>query len=173
MSIETGSGAFTVLLIVTIPLMVAYVLVVIPMFRRRGGVSSKKVVFVEALWLALVASTWIAINTVSLSWVPQHKQYESPGVQTLNVEAFMWGYNVSSTRLRAGVPVEITAKSLDTVHSFAVYSPEGDLLFTIMLMPGRTERLTFVFEEPGRYLVRCLEYCGDGHAFMLMYLEVG
>jgi len=83
----------------------------------------------------------------------------------------MWAYTLDSTVLKTGA-VKFVAKSLDTIHSFAVYSPSGEVLATIMLMPGMTEEITLELREQGEYTVRCLEYCGDGHAAMVSRFRV-
>jgi cytochrome c oxidase subunit 2 len=51
------------------------------------------------------------------------------------------------------------------MHSFAIYSPDGDVLFTMMLMPGLKgpTSIVYTFDKPGTYTVRCLEYCGINH----------
>jgi cytochrome c oxidase subunit 2 len=53
------------------------------------------------------------------------------------------------------------------VHGFAVYHPDGRVLFTMMLIPGmKPASLVHTFTEAGEYKVRCLEYCGIAHHAM-------
>lgn len=60
------------------------------------------------------------------------------------------------------------------MHSFAVYHPNGRVLFTMMLMPGLSKPTSLIhtFSEPGKYKVRCLEYCGIAHHGMRDELTV-
>jgi cytochrome c oxidase subunit 2 len=162
------------LVLVTVPFLAIFIALILKAARRggAGGRSLKAYALAEAIWLVSVTALWLFINSASLAWIPT-TTVPSGEVQELEVEAFMWAFNLTTTELHAGVPVKITARSLDTVHSFAIYSPDGELLFTLMLMPGGGgEELVYIFEKPGRYLIRCLEYCGDGHAFMMAYLTV-
>jgi heme/copper-type cytochrome/quinol oxidase subunit 2 len=34
------------------------------------------------------------------------------------------------------------------------------------------EEVTIVFDREGEYVVRCLEYCGDGHGYMYSKIRV-
>ena len=36
----------------------------------------------------------------------------------------------------------------------------------MMLIPGQVARNTYTFDEPGRYLLVCHEFCGSGHHLM-------
>ena len=45
--------------------------------------------------------------------------------------------------------------------------PDGALLTQVQAMPGYTNRLIYRFDRTGTYTVRCLEYCGIFHHFML------
>ena len=72
---------------------------------------------------------------------------------------------MSTREVEAGRPVRFSGRSSDTMHGFAVYHPNGRLLFTMMLMPGLSKPTSLIhtFEDPGTYKVRCLEYCGIAH----------
>jgi len=178
----SGLGAFLVLLYVTSPfLVVFFILVFLSVKRARQAeklakVSKKKLAVAEVLWLLLVASIWTVINVSSLSWIPAGigtaaLAVPAAGEQVLEIEAFMWGYNLSTTTLEAGTPIRIVAWSKDTIHSTGIYSPDGELLITLMLMPGMREQVVLNL-EPGVYRLRCLEYCGDGHAYMSAIFNV-
>ena len=84
-----------------------------------------------------------------------------------------WSYDISNREFEVGRPVRFSVKSADTVHGFAVYHPDGRVLFTIMLIPGvGPSSLIYTFTEPGSYKVRCLEYCGTAHHVMQDHLVV-
>jgi len=179
---ESSIGAFLTLLYVTSPFLVAFFLIVYLSVKRSRNeevlvkVSKKKLAVAEVLWLMLVASIWTGINIASLSWIPAGVgspalAVPAAGEQVLEIEAFMWGYNLSTTTLEAGVPTRVIAWSRDTIHSTGIYSPDGELLVTLMLMPGMREQVVLTL-DPGVYRLRCLEYCGDGHAYMSAVFNV-
>lgn len=68
--------------------------------------------------------------------------------------------------LPLGQVVEFRVTSLDVNHGFAVYNPHEQIIEQTQAMPGYVNRLRWKFDQPGTYEVRCLEYCGFGHAFM-------
>src|SRR5437899_4464944 len=62
------------------------------------------------------------------------------------------------------VRVELSAK--DVIHSFWVPSIGGKK----DAVPGRATELWIQAAKPGTYKWQCLEFCGDGHADMLITL---
>jgi cytochrome c oxidase subunit 2 len=62
------------------------------------------------------------------------------------------------------VRVELSAK--DVIHSFWVPSIGGKK----DAVPGRATELWIQADKPGTYKGQCLEFCGDGHADMLITL---
>ena len=70
-------------------------------------------------------------------------------------------------------PIIFEVTSRDVNHDFGIYNPQGHLIAQVQAMPDYTNYLRVVFHEPGRYWVRCLEYCGIGHAMMAKELTVG
>lgn len=126
----------------------------------------------EVAWFAVAFLAVAALNAASLPHAATGAAPAEPPAENVSVTARMWSFEISDRSLPAGEPVRFTAESADTVHSFAVYDPDGDLLFTRMLIPGTTQAITHSFDEPGTYTVRCLEYCGRGHSAMRDELEV-
>ena len=72
-------------------------------------------------------------------------------LQEINLTATSWAYDISNRQVEAGKPVRFSGKALDTQHGFAVYHPDGRLLFTMLMMPGLTKPTTVVhtFKDPG------------------------
>ncbi|MEM2237826.1 MAG: hypothetical protein QXR26_08060 [Candidatus Caldarchaeum sp.] len=178
MSLWTAPGALITFIYLTTPFIVAFLLVVFLSLRRgrreaRGPAGGMWLW--ELAWVLLVAAVWTVINLSSIGSVPEGLGgvvETGDRFQTLTVEAFMWGYRISPKQLAADVPVKLVASSIDTIHSVAVYSSDNRLLATVMLMPGMKEELVLRLPA-GKYLIRCLEYCGDGHPFMLGEFSVG
>lgn len=73
---------------------------------------------------------------------------------------------INDLSLPVGATVEFRLSSLDVNHSFAVYDARGVLVGQTQAMPGYVNRLRMQFDEPGRYEVLCLEYCGIAHHTM-------
>ena len=59
---------------------------------------------------------------------------------------------------------EVTSR--DVNHGFGIYNPEGQLIAQTQAMPDYVNYLAVTFHQPGHYTVRCLEFCGVGHAVM-------
>lgn len=74
--------------------------------------------------------------------------------------------SANEIRIPVGMPVTLTLKAADVIHSFWVPSLGGK----VDMIPGRTTQLRLTAERPGIYRGQCAEYCGGPHA--LMALEV-
>lgn len=80
---------------------------------------------------------------------------------------------IAALELPAGAMVEFRVTSLDVNHGFGVYDADGVLLGQTQAMPGYVNRLRLRLEQPGRYEVLCLEYCGMAHHVMRTAFTVG
>ncbi len=69
-------------------------------------------------------------------------------------------------QIPVGQVVEFRVTSFDVNHGFALYAPNGRIVAQVQAMPGYMNRLRWRFDEPGEYVVQCLEYCGLAHARM-------
>ncbi|MEO8633528.1 MAG: cytochrome c oxidase subunit II [Chloroflexota bacterium] len=65
-----------------------------------------------------------------------------------------------------GMKVRIELSAKDVIHSFWVPSVGGKK----DAVPGRATDLWIQADKPGSYKGQCLEFCGDGHADMLITL---
>ncbi len=70
--------------------------------------------------------------------------------------------------LPAGVPVHITLKSNDVIHSFWVPNLAGKQ----DLIPGRVTDILLLPTEEGVFRGECAEYCGTQHAHMALDVTV-
>ncbi len=174
-----GWGAFIVMLLLQIPFLIVFFSVV----NKKAFVDSEpsrtepgKYSFARYSWLVIVVVAFFAINITSIKYMPTiiDANAASEDVTEVNVKARSWLYEISNKTYKVGETVRFIAESVDTVHSFAVYHPNGKLLFTMMLVPGAGTQsaLTHTFTEPGEYKVRCLEYCGVAHHAMKNTLTV-
>lgn len=69
---------------------------------------------------------------------------------------------INALHVPAGRPVKLIMTSEDVIHSF--YVPA--LRVKQDLVPGRYTSLWFDAEKPGRYPLRCAEFCGTDHSVM-------
>ncbi len=173
-------GAFLVMLLLQIPFLIAFFYVV----NKKAFVDSEpgrtepgKYSFARYSWLVVAVSAFFLINFASIKYMPtivEANAATSPDVIDVHVTAKSWSYEISETTFEAGQTIRFLVNSVDTVHSFAVYHPEGKLMFTMMLVPGMetASAVVYTFTEPGEYTIRCLEYCGMAHHAMKDKLTV-
>lgn len=123
----------------------------------------------ERFWLSAVFVFFVTINLASLKFMPTvaaaHAATNGTALQEVELKAKSWTYEMSTRQVEAGKPVRFSGRAMDTQHGFAVYHPNGGLLFTMLMMPGVSKATSVVrtFTEPGTYKIRCLEYCGIAH----------
>ncbi len=168
---QSGWGAFTVLLFFQIPFVTVFLYIVYRKSFVDSGASdtaSKKMTRVETIWMSGVIGIFLLVNIVSIPYFPAISTSQAAkldkDIQDVDVTAMSWSYEMSEREFVVGRPVRFNAKSSDTVHGFAIYHPNGRILFTMMLIPGVSKSsLIYTFKDPGTYKVRCLEYCGLAH----------
>jgi cytochrome c oxidase subunit 2 len=171
----SGWGAFWMTLFMLVPFAAVFYYVV----RRKSIVdptpeatARSKISQVEVAWLAFVLVVFVGVNLASLKYMPTlataHAATTRTDIQNVDLTATSWAYDLSSRRVEAGRPVRFSGRSSDTMHGFAIYHPDGRMLFTMMLMPGLSKPTSLIhtFRDPGTYKVRCLEYCGVAHHAM-------
>jgi len=171
----SGWGAFWMTLFMLVPFAAVFYYVL----RRKSIVDPSpaataraQISQVEVSWLAVVLVVFVGVNLASMKYMPilasARAASERSDLQSVDLTATSWAYDISNRRIEAGRPVRFSGRSSDTMHGFAVYHPDGRLLFTMMLMPGLTRPTSLIhtFDDPGTYKVRCLEYCGIAHHTM-------
>lgn len=92
--------------------------------------------------------------------------------QVVKVSGMQWAWQISPDTVEVGSAVEFQVTSSDVNHGFAIYSPDGRIVAQTQAMPGYTNKIVHVFDQPGSYPVMCLEYCGLGHAPMTAAITV-
>lgn len=77
---------------------------------------------------------------------------------------FFW--SLTPDHVPAGTRVRFDVTSVDVNHGFGIYDPHGRLVGSVQAMPDYHNKLDLTLGEAGRYVIRCLEYCGLNHATM-------
>jgi cytochrome c oxidase subunit II len=155
-------------------------------FRDRPGRVPQQIHgqnTLELVWT--VVPTLMVISFTALSWqrLELINDVNSNVAMTIKVEGAQWSWAFTypdqpmfklpdGTTLEAGeqldIPVgqkiklELTAK--DVIHSFWVPNLGGKK----DAVPGHTTALWIQADRPGTYKGQCTEFCGDGHADMLI-----
>lgn len=125
-------------------------------------------------WLFVVLLIgFIVVSYATLHRFPlplQHGPLQA--AQVVNVVGHQWSWELSTTQIEAGVPIEFRVTSADVNHGFAIYAPDGRIVTQTQAMPGYTNKILYTFDQPGTYTIRCLEYCGLAHHVMTAELNV-
>lgn len=90
---------------------------------------------------------------------------------TYRVTAQQYGFLMPHT-VPLGRRVDFAVTSSDVNHGFGIYDPQGRLVAQVQAMPHYVNHLQITFKQRGTYTVRCLEFCGIGHAYMRSQFEV-
>ena len=107
----------------------------------------------------------------SLTRTPYGHDLRTPGT-VVQATGHQWVWELTPSTVRAGELIEIRVTGADVNHGFAVYDTNDRLVTQTQAMPGFTNVIRWVFTAPGKYRVRCLEYCGLGHHTMVADLTV-
>jgi cytochrome c oxidase subunit 2 len=124
----------------------------------------------EQTWLVAVLAILVALLFATIFFTPYGKS--APDGQIVRVVGSQFAWEVEPSTVRAGEPVEFQVHAADVNHGFAVYDPDGALVFQIQAMPEETNVSVATFDEPGTYRILCLEFCGVLHHVMETTLEV-
>jgi heme/copper-type cytochrome/quinol oxidase subunit 2 len=81
----------------------------------------------------------------------------------IDVVAKKFAFEPSRIEVRAGEPVEITFRSLDTKHGFACKELG---LEKVVFTKDEPATVRFTAEKPGTYPFKCARFCGLGHGKM-------
>jgi cytochrome c oxidase subunit 2 len=131
----------------------------------------------ERTWLVVVVLGLFALLLATIFYVP-YGETAGPNRQLVRVIGVQYAWAIEPAEVLAGRPVEFRLETRETNgqpavnHGFGVYDPDGALLTQAQVIPDRTQKLVWTFDQPGTYSVRCLEYCGAGHHLMNAEFEV-
>ncbi len=159
------------LLVLKIFLGVAIVAIAAMVAMALYGASSpvpQEVVFskgyaVRRYWLVAVLVGAAAVFAISVPHFPYPSAATTGRHYTIIARQYFFALPAV---IPVNTPVVFDVTSADVNHGFGIYNPRGRLIGQVQAMPDYVNHLPFDFHVPGRYTVRCLEYCGIGHAAM-------
>lgn len=134
---------------------------------HRHGYAARK------SWFIFIALFMLGSFAFTVPYFPYiSKAASTTPVQRVPVIAQQFTFLMPSHfSLDQRILFEVTSR--DVNHNFGIYNSDGDLIAQVQAMPDYVNDLEVTFRKPGRYTVRCLEYCGTGHARMEKEFTVG
>lgn len=159
-------------------------------FRERPGVEAKQFHghnLLELIWTVVPTIMVVTFSILSFQRLLVLSDVQTDADMTIKVHARQWTFGFQypeedrfrlnsgaylQTAERLDIPVnakvalEITSE--DVIHSFHVSNLGGK----IDAVPGRTTRLWLQADRTGEFKGQCFEFCGDGHADMLINVVV-
>src|SRR5919201_1785742 len=158
-------------------------------FRERPGHVAKQFHghnFLELVWTVIPTFMVISFSVLSFQRLTVMNDMSNPGM-TIDVQGQQWtwvfnypkedrfkahdgSYLVGAEELHipANTKVLLKLSSKDVIHSFWVPNIGGKK----DAVPGRATELWILADKPGTYKGQCFEFCGTGHADMLITLVV-
>lgn len=155
-------------------------------YRERPGVAAKQFHGhdrLELLWTVIPTVMVVTFTLLSFQRLLVLNDVEAGTEMTIKVEARQFAFTFTYPdeamfRTREGAPlrtvrelhipvgtrIKLEITSTDVIHSFAVPTLGGKK----DAVPGRTTYLQIEADRPGEYKGQCFEFCGAGHADMLI-----
>lgn len=122
-------------------------------------------------WFRGIVAVLIAGFAVTTAFFPYPKAGAAGVAATYKVTAQQYGFTMPQS-VPLGKRVDFAVTASDVNHGFGIYDPQGRLVGQVQAMPHYVNHLQIAFTERGTYTVRCLEFCGVGHAYMRSQFEV-
>ncbi len=158
-------------------------------------------IFVAAIiiWLYFLGYPWMPpiafsdavqqpwnIHTIKITagqwfWIVQDGGYgQAPKIAGVdnnksNVQRSLNDGSSGQVKIKAGETVKFVAHSVDVNHGFSVLSSAKSMdspLIQMQVVPGFDNIFYYTFKKPGTYTIRCLEYCGWNHPYMVSQITV-
>jgi cytochrome c oxidase subunit 2 len=123
-------------------------------------------------WVLLIAGAAVMIGTL-VEWpLTAYASRASKPDRVIKAIAHQWRWELSEQTVRSGELVEFQVTGGDVNHGFGIYQGRTKLIAQTQAMPGYTNRLQVRFDQPGKYEILCLEYCGVAHHVMAATITV-
>ncbi len=126
----------------------------------------------ETKWALLVGLFMVTLLALTIFQIPYFFNTDAKGAQRIKLVGQQYAFTVDPPRAKAGVPTIITFTVKDVSHAAGIYNPNGTLIKQVNVLPGVSQDIKITFTRPGRYRIRCLEFCGVDHHNMQAALVV-
>ncbi|MEX1031945.1 MAG: cytochrome c oxidase subunit II [Cellvibrionaceae bacterium] len=152
--------------------------------RKTGGMGDKRARQISQRWIIGGGIILPSVSIVVLllfgipagrSMLPLSTENGSP--LTIRVIGHQWWWEIhypdagvvtaNELVMPAGEAVDFHLSSLDVIHSFWIPRLGGKL----DVLPGRTNVLRLEASQPGSFRGQCAEFCGWGHAHMVLPVQ--
>lgn len=122
---------------------------------------------VRRFWFWLVLAVAVAVFGLTIPHFPYpYARASSYPAEHVKVVAQQYSFSILPPALPLNHPIVFDVTAKDVNHGFGIYAPDGRVFSQVQAMPDYVNHLPLTFTEPGHYTIRCLEYCGIGHAGM-------
>jgi len=116
---------------------------------------------------------FVIVNAVTLSslipWQTWQLWQKPTPSQVVNVAYDNYIITMDTpVEIKAGEYVQFAATSSDVTYGFGVFRKDHSMVFQMQVLPGRTNTITWKFDESGMYDVRSAEYSGPKHSDMFV-----
>lgn len=128
----------------------------------------------ERRWLFVLIGVFLVVNIVTLSPLVPWQEWlfwSSPEPdKTIAVEFGDYEIRLppGGVEVAADEYVEFVATSTDVTYGLGVFRQDHSMVFQMQVLPGRENRIIWLFDEPGLYDLRSTEYSGPRHSEMFV-----
>ena len=155
-------------------------------FRERPGHQARQYHgnnLLELIWTVVPTLMVISFSVLSFQRLAYVNDVDSGTAMTIKAEGKQWVWNFqypsedrfqlndktylarpAELHIPAGQKVKIELSSEDVIHAFYVPKLGGQK----DAVPGRATVMWIQADRPGTYAGQCIEFCGTGHADMLI-----
>lgn len=158
-------------------------------FRERPGHVAKQFHghnMLELTWTVIPTLMVLGFSVLSFQKLLVINNVDENAEMVIQVEARQWSWQYSypdtetfkttegplvgfeELHIPVDTKVKLVLTSTDVIHDFFVPNLGGKM----DAVPGRTTQLWLQADRPGSYKGQCAEFCGDGHADMLITVVV-
>lgn len=123
-------------------------------------------------WFWLLLSVLVIAFFVTTPFFPYASGRALGQAKHITVVARQYAFQDLPHTIPYDTPIVFDVTSADVNHGFGIFDPRGQLIAQVQAMPGYVNHLRVTFTERGKYMVRCMEYCGIDHYLMRASFEV-
>jgi cytochrome c oxidase subunit II len=131
--------------------------------RSTGATDAARLERSERAWLWFVVVGLFALFAATILDVPWRADARSNRLEVrVTARQFAWQFQPAGP-YPTGRQIEFVLTSADVNHGFGLYGPDGAFVLQAQVIPDALIKVRHTFHTPGRYTVRCFEYCGLLH----------